>query len=111
MELVKAKKHLGQHFLNDESIAFEIVNALNEKCTTKNVLEVGPGMGVLTQYLLKNESFQTWAIDIDLESVKWLKEHFSALQEIGKIYGLTRMRICQIEKMILKKIKDLPNFS
>jgi 16S rRNA (adenine1518-N6/adenine1519-N6)-dimethyltransferase len=81
MELVRAKKHLGQHFLNDESIAFEIVNALNEKCTTKNVLEVGPGMGVLTQYLLKNESFQTCAIDIDLESVKWLKEHFPALQE------------------------------
>ena len=70
-----------KHFLNDESIAFEIVNALNEKCTTKNVLEVGPGMGVLTQYLLKNESFQTWAIDIDLESVKWLKEHFPVLQE------------------------------
>ena len=81
MELVRAKKHLGQHFLNDESIAFEIVNSLNEKCTTNEVLEVGPGMGVLTQYLLKNESIQTWAIDIDAESVKWLKEHFPALQE------------------------------
>ena len=81
MELVRAKKHLGQHFLNDESIAFEIVNSLNEKCTTNEVLEVGPGMGVLTQYLLKNESIQTWAIDIDAESVKWLKEHFPALQD------------------------------
>lgn len=81
MELVRAKKHLGQHFLNDESIAFEIVNSFNEKCTSKDVLEVGPGMGVLTQYLLKNESFQTWAIDIDSESVKWLKEHFPVLQE------------------------------
>ena len=47
---VKAKKHLGQHFLNDESIAFNIVNAFNEMCVTQDVLEIGPGLGVLTKY-------------------------------------------------------------
>ena len=53
------KKSLGQHFLNDESIAFNIVNAFNEKCITKDVLEIGPGMGVLTKYLLDNAKINT----------------------------------------------------
>lgn len=78
---VKAKKHLGQHFLNDESIAFNIVNAFTEKCVTKDVLEIGPGMGVLTKYLLENSNFNTHAIDIDTESIIWLKQHFPTLED------------------------------
>lgn len=77
---VRAKKHLGQHFLNDENIAFNIVNALNEKCQTPDILEVGPGMGVLTKYLLKNTNFKTWAIDLDKESIAYLQTHYSQLE-------------------------------
>jgi 16S rRNA (adenine1518-N6/adenine1519-N6)-dimethyltransferase len=77
---VRAKKHLGQHFLTDESIARNIVLALTEKCETNSVLEIGPGMGVLTQYLLSNQSFATYAIDLDRESIVYLKEHFPQLQ-------------------------------
>jgi 16S rRNA (adenine1518-N6/adenine1519-N6)-dimethyltransferase len=75
---VKAKKHLGQHFLKDENIAAKIVQSLNEVCTTKCVLEVGPGMGVLTKYLLE-QSFETYVIDIDSESIEYLHQHFAAL--------------------------------
>lgn len=77
---VRAKKHLGQHFLNDENIAFNIVNALNEKCQTPDILEVGPGMGVLTKYLLQNTNFKTWAIDLDKESIAYLQTHYPQLE-------------------------------
>ena len=76
---VAPKKHLGQHFLNDEAIADNIARALIEKNSCKHVLEIGPGMGVLTKYLLKENSFITHAIDIDHESVLWLQEHFPQL--------------------------------
>ena len=52
MSLVKAKKHLGQHFLTDESIAQQIADSLVGS-NYKKVLEIGPGMGVLTKYLLE----------------------------------------------------------
>ena len=68
---VKAKKHLGQHFLNDESIAKQIADTLTLN-GYKKVLEIGPGMGVLTKYLLKKET-TTYVIEIDSESVDYLK--------------------------------------
>ena len=71
---VRAKKHLGQHFLNDENIAEKIADALTEN-GYENVLEIGPGMGVLTKYLLK-KSFTTSVIEIDSESVSYLQTHF-----------------------------------
>jgi len=71
---VRAKKHLGQHFLKDEQIAQNIADSLTEK-GYKNVLEIGPGMGVLTKYLLKKE-FTTHVIEIDTESVEYLKAHY-----------------------------------
>jgi 16S rRNA (adenine1518-N6/adenine1519-N6)-dimethyltransferase len=77
---VRAKKHLGQHFLNDESIAFNIVKAFADQCQTPDVLEVGPGMGVLTKYLLQNTNFKTWAIDLDKESIAYLNKHYSQLE-------------------------------
>ena len=52
---VKPKKHLGQHFLNDESIAKKIADSLTEK-NYDEVLEIGPGMGVLTKYLLQKKT-------------------------------------------------------
>jgi len=71
---VKAKKHLGQHFLKDESIAKKIADSLTER-EYETVLEIGPGMGVLTKYLL-TKSFTTHVIEIDQESVVYLKAHY-----------------------------------
>jgi dimethyladenosine transferase len=72
---VRAKKALGQHFLTDQSIAKGIVGALQGK----DVLEVGPGMGVLTQYLLQREDTNLKTVEIDGESVVYLKKHFPTL--------------------------------
>ncbi|WP_418512983.1 16S rRNA (adenine(1518)-N(6)/adenine(1519)-N(6))-dimethyltransferase RsmA [Corallibacter sp.] len=71
---VKAKKHLGQHFLTDESIAEKIADSLSLK-GYKHVLEIGPGMGVLTKYLLKKD-ITTHVIEIDTESVEYLKANY-----------------------------------
>ena len=79
MAFVKAKKSLGQHFLTDINIAQRIVDSLSSNYT--NVLEVGPGMGVLTQFLLQSEVYQTIAIDIDKDSVEYLKRKFSGYSE------------------------------
>jgi 16S rRNA (adenine1518-N6/adenine1519-N6)-dimethyltransferase len=78
---VKAKKHLGQHFLKDLGIAQNIVQALVDVYPKGEVLEVGPGMGVLTQYLLENKSLVTWAAEIDEESVSYLLATFPILSE------------------------------
>lgn len=76
---VRAKKHLGQHFLRDQNIAKNIVDSLTLHQGYKQILEIGPGMGVLTQYLLPNPSFETHVIEIDRESVVFLREHFPTL--------------------------------
>lgn len=78
---VKAKKFLGQHFLNDQQIAADIVQALFALYPQGKVLEVGPGMGVLTKYLLQIPSLETWAAEIDTESVSYLCAHYPALSE------------------------------
>lgn len=78
MSKVRAKKHLGQHFLTDLSVARDIANSLSLKGYNK-VLEIGPGMGVLTQFLLERET-ETFAIEIDHESVGYLQTHFPALE-------------------------------
>ena len=67
---VKAKKYLGQHFLKDENIAKKIADTLSLK-GYKNILEIGPGMGVLTKYLL-DKDVTTYVIEIDSESVEYL---------------------------------------
>ena len=76
---VKAKKYLGQHFLKDELIAQQIADILIGK-GYKNVLEIGPGMGVLTKYLLK-KPFNTHVIEIDKESVEYLQVHYLNLAD------------------------------
>jgi 16S rRNA (adenine1518-N6/adenine1519-N6)-dimethyltransferase len=77
--VVRPKKHLGQHFLADPNIARRIVAALQLPDEVKEVLEIGPGMGVLTQYLLENPAYQTSVVEIDTESVAYLKAHYPAL--------------------------------
>lgn len=76
---VRAKKKLGQHFLNDENIAKKIVDTLSFK-GYKNILEIGPGMGVLTKYLLQKD-ITTFVIEIDAESVAFLKTNYPILEK------------------------------
>ena len=79
MEKVKAKKHLGQHFLKDESIAKAIADTLNLE-GYEDVLEIGPGMGVLTKYLLE-KPITTYVIEIDTESVAYLDANYPKLKD------------------------------
>lgn len=79
---VRAKKHLGQHFLTDETIAEQIADTLRYG-GYKKVLEIGPGMGVLTKYLLKKDA-EVHVIEIDTESVAYLGLNYPQLE--GKIH-------------------------
>jgi 16S rRNA (adenine1518-N6/adenine1519-N6)-dimethyltransferase len=81
MEKVKPKKHLGQHFLKDESVAKNIADTLSYS-GYNDILEIGPGMGVLTKYLL-DKPVTTFAIEIDKESVEYLNATYPKLE--GKI--------------------------
>ena len=77
MKLVKPKKFLGQHFLKDLQVAKDIADTI-DTCPDIPVLEVGPGMGVLTQYLIpKNRPLKV--VELDFESVAYLKENFAEL--------------------------------
>jgi 16S rRNA (adenine1518-N6/adenine1519-N6)-dimethyltransferase len=79
MEKVKAKKHLGQHFLKDEDIAKKIADTLSLE-GYNDILEIGPGMGVLTKYLLE-KNLNTYVIEIDTESVSYLNENYPKLKD------------------------------
>jgi 16S rRNA (adenine1518-N6/adenine1519-N6)-dimethyltransferase len=80
MRFVHPKKSLGQHFLTDQNIARKIVDSLGSN--TPDVLEIGPGMGVLTQYLLKRPDINLHVIEIDRDSVAYLQENFPQLKNI-----------------------------
>ncbi|WP_369048408.1 16S rRNA (adenine(1518)-N(6)/adenine(1519)-N(6))-dimethyltransferase RsmA [Tenacibaculum sp. UWU-22] len=91
--VVKAKKHLGQHFLTDKNIAKNIANSLTEK-GYDTVLEIGPGMGVLTQFLIQ-KNLNVTVLEIDTESVDYLqnvfltvhKKHLTASKKLTIIEG------------------------
>ena len=97
---VRAKKRLGQHFLNDEGIARRIVDSLLEmdpRGAGCSVLEVGPGMGVLTKYLLQEDGLDFRAVEIDEESVEYLILNYPSIRsrlyeedflgmDLGKIF-------------------------
>lgn len=78
---VRAKKHLGQHFLNDLSIAQRIADSLTMHGGYKQVLEVGPGTGALTQFLLTNPSFITSVAEVDTESIAYLNKFYPQLSD------------------------------
>lgn len=73
---VRAKKHLGQHFLCDESIAKKIVDSLLEINNGSPVIEIGPGTGVLTKYLIPELKENFFALDVDEESIAYLKQQY-----------------------------------
>ncbi len=84
-QFVRPKKHLGQHFLTDMSVSVRIAELLSghaglDGIPYKKVLEVGPGTGVLTQYLLKDERFTLDVVEIDTESVTYLKKNVPELK-------------------------------
>jgi 16S rRNA (adenine1518-N6/adenine1519-N6)-dimethyltransferase len=79
MTLVRAKKHLGQHFLTDKNIAAKIVDSLKPADRYHHVLEVGPGMGILSDFLLQKKEYETSLIDIDEESYQYLQKKYPQL--------------------------------
>ena len=74
MQEVRAKKSLGQHFLTDLSIARRIADTIT--LADVPVLEIGPGMGVLTQFLLRNPNIRLTAVELDHQSVLYLREWY-----------------------------------
>lgn len=71
--MVRPKKSLGQHFLTDENIAQKIVDSLK---SSGNLLEIGPGKGVLSKYLIQNPKLNPYLVETDEESVEYLSEHY-----------------------------------
>lgn len=80
MNKVRPKKSLGQHFLHDQQVARRIVDSL-KPAGTRYVLEIGPGMGVLTALLLERKELDLWVIEIDRESIAYLRTHYAALAD------------------------------
>ena len=101
---VKAKKHLGQHFLKDENIAKQIVDAMRWE-GYEQALEIGPGMGVLTQFLIK-EKKKISVVEIDSESVEYLNQHYPELP----IYAEDFLRMNLAEKFKNEPIAVIGNF-
>lgn len=79
--MVRPKKFLGQHFLKDKQIAERIVSSLLLQDGLNQVIEIGPGTGVLTQWMVLNKDIQLTLVEIDRESVAYLHEHYPALGE------------------------------
>jgi len=103
---VRAKKHLGQHFLNDQNIAKSIVDALLEKDKITAVVEVGPGTGVLTQFLI-NDVENYIALDVDAESVSYLKEKYPEKKEKIKLADFLET---DLNKLVGDKFNVIGNF-
>jgi 16S rRNA (adenine1518-N6/adenine1519-N6)-dimethyltransferase len=77
---VRAKKSFGQHFLNDDTIAEAIVEALPKSDAKMDALEIGPGMGVLTKFLLNRSDLNLSAVELDKDSVAYLAQHYPAFK-------------------------------
>ena len=101
---VRAKKALGQHFLTDQKVARAIVDALHGGLP---VLEVGPGMGVLTQYLLQREDIDLRLIELDSESVEYLLTHFAGMQ--GRLMEGDFLQL-KLEKIFPERFSIIGNF-
>ena len=105
---VRAKKALGQHFLTDLSIAQRIADALTvEEGQTLPTLEVGPGMGVLTQYLLQRPEVDLRCVEIDTESVDYLMVHFPKIH--GRLLEADFLKL-KLEKFFSGKFAVIGNF-
>ncbi len=104
-DFVRPKKHLGQHFLKDENIARKIVTSLQSSVLP--VIEVGPGMGVLTKYLLELEGRDCYFIDTDQESIDYLHRAYPGHAE--KIIQGDFLKL-NISKLFTGKFVIIGNF-
>ena len=103
---VRAKKALGQHFLTDQSIARSIVEALTPG-GVPDVLEIGPGMGVLTRYLLQREDLRLKMVELDTESVAYLLTHFPGME--GRLYEADYLKL-DIHRLFPGQYRVIGNF-
>lgn len=105
MQQVTPKKALGQHFLCDDHIARRIVDSL--QADNPNVLEIGPGMGVLTQFLLQRDIPDFQVVEIDRESVEYLQQHYPQLS--GRILAADFLQL-DLAQMYTDKVSIIGNF-
>ena len=103
---VRAKKALGQHFLTDQSVARSIVAALSVS-DVQDTLEIGPGMGVLSQYLLAREDIRLKMVEVDGESVVYLRNHFPGIE--GKLLQADYLKL-DMRKVFPSSYKVIGNF-
>lgn len=103
--MVKPKKHLGQHFLTDHAIAQRITDLL--EFTNNTIIEIGPGKGVLTRFLLRKELGKLILIEIDSESVEYLKNEFPGTGRIIKEEDFLRYNLKE-EKQKISIIGNFP---
>jgi len=106
MEKVRAKKHLGQHCLKDQNIARKISESFSPMAP-KMILEIGPGMGILTQYLLENPTNNLHVVEIDRESVAYLEKNFPQLAD--KIIQGDFLKL-PLDKLFQEPIAIIGNF-
>ncbi len=105
MSFVRPKKALGQHFLKDENIAMNIADALSGKC--RSVIEIGPGMGVLTKHLLKRKELELLCIEIDHDSVDYLHKNYPQLK--GKIIDADFLKV-DLPTIVKEEVSIIGNF-
>ena len=107
---VRAKKALGQHFLVDQGVARRIVDSLGSsgpEGAPAEVLEIGPGMGVLTKYLLERTDINLKLVELDGESVDYLLTHFNGMQ--GRLYQADYLKL-DIHRLFPGQYRIIGNF-
>lgn len=105
---VKPKKHLGQHFLKDKGICQKIAQQFQHHQGVNTVIEIGPGTGALTEYLLLDVASDLHVMDVDVESIAYLKEHFPQLK--GRIIFGDFLRVNPTEIVGDKPFAVVGNF-
>ena len=105
---VRAKKHLGQHFLRDLHAARRIAELLSGHGGYRKVLEIGPGTGVLTQFLLENKAIELHAVEVDRESVEYLNLHFPELTPRLHSADFLRMNLAEFSVEPFAVIGNFP---
>ncbi len=105
---IRAKKHLGQHFLNDENIAKKIVDSLLEVNKGAAVVEIGPGTGVLTKYLAAELKDNFFALDVDRNSFPYLKTNHPAIADPFLLEDFLKFEIKQIIKGKFNVVGNFP---
>ena len=100
MGKVRPKKHLGQHFLVNKRVAEKIVNAVSHHGKYPLLIEIGPGTGILTGYLLKDDRFQLKALDIDQESLDYLRENYSDYNDCFELQDFLSYDVAKLKKQV-----------